>query len=398
MSDLSTFREETRAWLEENCPAGARGPGEVHTGSTKVTVQPDTQLWMERMAERGWTVPTWPKNYGGGGLTNDETRVLYQEMAAIDARPPLVNMGTRMLGPTLLEYGTETQKQRHLTVIARGGAAWCQGYSEPGAGSDLASLRTRAEDKGDHFLVNGQKIWTSGAQNADWMFCLVRTDPNAPKHLGISFVLLPMDQPGVTVRPISLISGSSPFCETFLDNAIASKDDLVGNLNEGWTVAKRLLQHERSGQGGLGPASSRPRPVGVTVDLDVADTALKYVGNAGGRIADPALRDEVLRWKMNSAAYALTQRRAGEENTSGGTPGEATSIFKLYGSTLAQNRQDLIVNLMGTRGVGWEGDAFREEELGATRSWLASRAVTIYGGTNEVQSNIIAKRVLGLPD
>ena len=192
----------------------------------------------------------WEKEYGGAGLSIAQTQVLFEEMSAIDARPPLVNMGTRMLGPTLLEFGTEDQKKRHLNLIARGGAAWCQGYSEPGAGSDLAGLNTRAVASGDEFIINGQKIWTSGAQNADWMFCLVRTDPDVPKHQGISFVLLPMDQPGVTVRPISLISGSSPFCETFLDNAVAERRDLVGQLNEGWSIGKRLLQHERSGQGG----------------------------------------------------------------------------------------------------------------------------------------------------
>ncbi len=398
-SDLEGFREETRAWLAEHCPPGARGPGEIPSGSTKEEVQdPDTRLWLERMAERGWTVPTWPEAYGGGGLSEDEARVLYQEMAAINARPALINMGTRMLGPTLLEYGTEAQKKRHLTRIALGLAAWCQGYSEPGAGSDLASLRARADDKGDHFLINGQKIWTSGAQTADWMFCLVRTDFDAPKHRGISFVLLPMDQPGVTVRPIALLSGSSPFCETFFDDAIASKEDLIGPLNDGWTVGKRLLQHERSGQGGLSVSSARPRPVGVTVDLDVADVARRYLGLDDDRIADGVLRDEVVRWKMDDAAFKLTQRRVGEESRVRDTPGEATSIFKLFGSTLAQDRQDLLMRLMGIRGLGWEGGAFTDDELGAARSWLASRAVTIYGGTNEVQANIIAKRVLGLPD
>lgn len=399
MSDLSAFREETRAWLEEFCPPGVRGPGEIPSGSTRVRIEdPDTRLWLERMAERGWTVPTWPKDYGGGGLSQDQARVLYEEMAAIDARPPLVNMGTRMLGPTLLEFGTEDQKRRHLTRIAEGRAAWCQGYSEPAAGSDLASLRTRAEDRGDEFVINGQKTWTSGAQNADWMFALVRTDPNVPKHQGISFVLLPMDQPGVTVRPIRLISGVSPFCETFLDDAVASKEDLVGELNQGWTVGKRLLQHERSGQGGLGARAGRTAPVGVTVDLDVAQTALRYVGEQDGRIADPALRARVIDWKMASKAFGLTQQRTGEENRAGGAPGEATSIFKLYGSTLARERQDLLVQLMGLAGLGWEGDAFSADEIGAMRSFLASRAVTIYGGTNEVQQNIIAKRVLGLPD
>jgi alkylation response protein AidB-like acyl-CoA dehydrogenase len=403
MSDLTAFREETRAWLAENCPPGARGPGEIPNGSTKVEVtDADTRLWLERMAERGWTVPTWPRDYGGGGLSDQQARILYEEMAAIDARPPLVNMGTRMLGPTLLEFGTEAQKKRHLTRIAQGRAAWCQGYSEPSAGSDLANVRTRAEDRGDEFVINGQKIWTSGAQHADWMFALVRTDPAALKHLGISFVLLAMDQPGVTVRPIRLISGSSPFCETFFDGAVASKDDLVGELNQGWTVGKRLLQHERSGQGGLGARSGRTQPVGVTVDLDLVATARRYLGteedSGSGGIADAALRGRVIDWKMASRAFQLTQRRAAEENRSGSTPGEATSIFKLYGATLARERQDLLVQLMGFRGLGWDGEGFSDQEVGAMRSFLASRAVTIYGGTNEVQQNIIAKRVLGLPD
>ena len=398
MSELTEFRADVRGWLAENCPAGVRGPGAVHTGSTKQTFDADTQRWLEVTAERGWTVPDWPVAYGGGGLSPDETRILLEEMAAISARAPLINMGTRMLGPTLLEYGTEAQKKEHLTRIAQGGASWCQGYSEPGAGSDLASLRTRADDKGDHYLINGQKIWTSGAQNADWMFCLVRTDFDAPKHQGISFVLFPMDQDGVTVRPIQLISGVSPFCETFLDNAVALKENLVGEVNKGWTVAKRLLEHERSGQGGLG-LSSQPRlPVGVTVNLDVAAVAKDYVGVRDGRINDPARRADVVRWKMDDAALALTRERTAQESADGSAPGAAVSIFKLYGATLARDRQELIANLMGTRGLGWDGDGFSDDETGATRSWLAAKAVTIYGGTNEVQCNVIAKRVLGLPD
>jgi len=399
MSSLEDFRGEVRAWLAEHCPPGARGPGPVPTGSSRITIEdPDTRLWLERMVERGWTVPTWPVAYGGGGLSDDEAAVLYEEMGAIDARPPLVNMGTRMLGPTLLEYGTEAQKRRHLTRIAQGGAAWCQGYSEPNAGSDLAGLRCRAEDRGDHFLINGQKTWTSGAQWADWMFCLVRTDPEAPKHRGISFVLLPMDQPGVSVRPIALISGGSHFCETFLDDAMASKEDLIGALNDGWTVGKRLLQHERSNQAGLMKTAARPLPVGVTVDLDVVEVAREYLGCEAGRLADTGLREAVLDWTLDDAAYQLTRQRAADESADGGTPTAATSIFKLYGSTLARDRQALLARLMGSRGLGWRGAGFSEEQLAVTRSWLASRAVTIYGGTNEVQLNIIAKRVLGLPD
>ena len=402
MSELVEFREEVRGWLAENCPDGARGEGPVHLGTKRVNYPSDVQSWLERMAERGWTVPMWPTEYGGGGLSLDEAKILYEEMTAIDARVPLRNMGTRMLGPTLLEYGTEDQKQRHLTTIARGGANWCQGYSEPGAGSDLAGLKTRAEDRGDYFLVNGQKIWTSGAVNADWMFCLVRTDFDAPKHQGISFVLFPMDQDGVTVKPIQLISGSSPFCETFLDDVVAEKRDLIGQVNEGWTVGKRLLQHERSGQGGLGPGGGKTQAVGVTVDLDVTEVAREYLGEVNGKIADSSLRDEVINWKMRSAAFRSTQRRAGEESSSGNAPGEATSIFKLAGSSLTQDKQELIAKLMGSQGYGWQDDSgsntFSDEELATTTSWLSSKAVTIYGGTNEVQMNIIAKRVLGLPD
>jgi alkylation response protein AidB-like acyl-CoA dehydrogenase len=394
MSELADFRAETRAWLEENCPPGARGPGQVPTGSTKVKIEdPDTKLWLDRMAERGWTAPLWPREYGGGGLNRDQYLILLEEMRHINARAPLMGMGTSMLGPTLLEFGTEDQKKRHLPRIVRGEVAWCQGYSEPSAGSDLASLRTRAEDKGDHFVINGQKIWTSGAHFADWMFALVRTDPDAPKHEGISFVLLPMDQDGVRVRPIRLISGASPFCETFFDNAIAKKEDLVGEVNKGWTVGKRLLQHERSGIESLAGGRSRDgnrRSVSVI--------AKEYLGEADGRIADPTYRTRVLSYQMNSEAFRLTQRRAVEEASDGKTPGPATSIFKMYGTELQQARSSLLVQLRGFRGVGWEGDTFTEEELEGTRTWLGERAASIYSGSNEIQRNIIAKRVLGLPD
>ena len=396
MAEIEEFRAETRAWLEENCPKGAIGPGQVPSGSTKVKIEnPDTQLWLDRMAEKGWTAPAWPKEYGGGGLNGAEHRVLLEEMREVRARTPLMGMGLSMIGPTLLEFGNEEQRQRHLSRIVRGEVGWCQGYSEPGAGSDLASLRTRAEDKGDNFLINGQKIWTSGAQFADWMFAIVRTDPYVPKHEGISFVLLPMDQEGVTVKPIRLISGTSPFCETFFDDAIAKKEDLVGELNKGWTVAKRLLQFERSGQGGLGAGGGGRRG---RRGAGMAEVAKEYVGEESGKIADADVRAKIIRYNIDSAAFALTQRRVGEENSSGKTLGEATSIFKLYGSNLARDGAEMRQELMGVQGLGWEGDAFSSQQLGATRGWLSSRAITIYGGTNEIQMNIIAKRVLGLPD
>ncbi len=393
---IEAFREEVRAWLADNCPESARGPGEPITIGTKRPMEnPELLEWRHRLGEKGWTVPMWPKEYGGGGLTSEEAGVLREECAAIKARLPMGGMGVSMLGPTLLEYGTEEQKQRHIPPIVMGDIAWCQGYSEPGAGSDLASLRTRAEDKGDYYEVNGQKIWTSGAQFADWAFVLVRTDPDAPKHEGISFVLMDMHQEGITTKPIRLISGSSPFCETFFDNAVAQKIDLVGQLNRGWTVGKRLLQHERSGQGGLGqggPRQAAPRN-------QLAETAKTYVGtDAAGRIADSETRDSVIQFSMNQRSFQITQRRARDENTSGQTVAEATSIFKLYWSTNARDTAEMRTRLMGTQGYGWEGDEFSEAEKEATRTFLHSRAITIYGGTNEVQMNIIAKRVLGLPD
>lgn len=393
MSEATEFRAEVAAWLAENCPEGARGPGQIATGSTKVTLEPDVALWLERMAERGWTVPTWPTEYGGGGLSAEQAKILYSEMAKINARSPLMGMGTSMIGPTLLEYGTEDQKQRHIPKIARGEVQWCQGYSEPNAGSDLASLKTRAVDNGDHFVINGQKIWTSGAATADWMFILVRTDPDAPKHDGISFMLLTMDQPGVTTKPIRLISGSSPFCETFLDDAIAQKNDLVGELNKGWTVGKRLLQFERSGIGGLTGGASIADPAKTLVKV-----AKKYIGEEDGLIADDALRDKVLKLNMTRKALNYTAQRVNEESKAG-TPGAATSIFKLVGATLQRDGADLKRDLMGFRGLGaHEEVGFTAEELKATEEFLHLRTTTIYGGSSEIQANIIAKRVLGLPE
>ena len=386
-----SFKEEVRTWLEENCPASCRGSTAVPGGGTKVPMSDDQRLWLERAADKGYTVPSWPAAYGGAGLSTAQELILLREMRAMGAPAPVMGMGIMMLGPTLLEYGTDEQKKRHLPKIARGEVWWCQGYSEPGAGSDLASLRTGAEDAGDHFVINGQKIWTSAANNADWIFCLVRTNPDVPKHEGISFVLFTMNQPGVTVKPIRLISGASPFCETFFDNVIASKSDLVGTLNKGWTVAKRLLQHERSGMRALATGGNRE------TGAELSDLAREYVGELDGRINDPVLRSEIAVHYINAAAFRLTQARTLEESA-GSTPGPATSIFKLYGADLAKARAELQVSIMGTHGVGWEKDNFTADEATITRSWLAGKARSIAGGSNEVQRNIIAKRVLGLPD
>jgi alkylation response protein AidB-like acyl-CoA dehydrogenase len=400
MSELSEFRLDARAWLEENCPPGMRTPmieeEMVNGGSKRRSTNPESYVWLERMAGKGWTVPNWPREYGGAGLSKDEYVVLLEEMARINARSPLQGMGVTMIGPTLLEYGTDDQKQRHLPKIATGEIRWCQGYSEPGAGSDLASLQTRAEDKGDYFLINGQKIWTSGANFADWIFCLVRTDPQAPKHEGISFLLFTMDQPGVTTRPIRLISGSSPFCETFFDDAVAQKNDLVHQLNRGWTVGKRLLQHERSGIHTLAAAVTG-RNARQATGMSLPEAAREYVGLEKGKLADLSLRDDIIRHRMNSKAFGLTQNRTVQESE-GGTPGAATSIFKLYGAEIRKEQLELQLKVRGSQSLGWEGDEFTGEELELTRNWLGSKAGSIAGGSNEVQLNIIAKRVLGLPD
>src|SRR5579859_1771522 len=387
---LETFRAEARAWLEANVPASVRGNPDGAMEAVMSGEKPtgDFDLWKRRMGEKGWGAPTWPKAYGGGGLGAAEARILAQEMADMGVANPIVGMGTSMFGPTLLEYGTEDQKKRHIPPIVRGELRWCQGYSEPGAGSDLASLQTKCEDAGDHWKINGQKIWTSGAQYADWCFCLVRTD-TTKKHEGISFVLINMHQPGVETRPIKLIAGNSPFCETFFTDARAEKDDMVGPLNGGWTVGKRLLQHERSGQGGGRMMAGQ----------DVVSLAKKYVGlDDKGRIADPDLRTRVAKHMMDARAHSLTLQRAADEAKGNQNPSATTSVMKNSGTWIGQEKAELTLEIMGAQGLGWEGDEFSKAEREAVRTWLSGKATTIFGGSQEIQSNIVSKRILGLPD
>jgi alkylation response protein AidB-like acyl-CoA dehydrogenase len=397
MSDLEAFRAETRVWLEENCPPSMRTPGSeeetVWGGRKENFVNPESKVWLERMAERGWTCPTWPKEYGGGGLSPDENRVLEQEMRRINARSPLSSFGIWMLGPALLEFASHEQKLKYLPLICRGEIRWCQGYSEPGYGSDLAGLQTKAEDKGDYYLVNGSKIWTSYANHADWIFCLVRTDQSAPKHEGISFLLFDMESEGVSTSPIQLISGASPFCQTFFDNVKVPKDQLVGELNKGWTIAKRLLQHERQMISGIGGNSA----LGAT-GRSIEDVAKDYLGEADGRIADSALRGQVATHRMNDRAFQYTLQRSGEEAKFGKADGNLASIFKYYGTEQNKRKYELLLDVMGSQAVGWDGTGFDDRELNTTRQWLRSKANSIEGGTSEVQLNVIAKRVLGLPD
>ena len=398
MTDLQAFREETKDWLEANCPPEMRKPGDVCWGGRNPQFShPDQEIWLERMGDKGWTCPTWPNEYGGGGLSKDENKILQEEMVAIGARSPLGSFGIWMLGPALLEFASEEQKKEHLPGIVKGKYWWCQGYSEPGSGSDLASLSTKAIEDGDNYIINGQKIWTSYADRADKIFCLVRTGPQEPKHDGISFLLIDMDQPGVTTRPITLISGKSPFCETFFDDATAPKKDLVGGLNKGWTVAKRLLEHERTmisnmGLAGGGDGSGSKKMSGL------AKVSKQYAGeDEEKKIANPSLRSKVAKHEMNSRAFGLTLQRIGEE-TKVGAPSPAAAMSKYYGTEHNKLRYELLLEAMGSKALGWEGEEFSPEELAITRDWLRTKANSIEGGTSEVQLNVISKRVLGLPD
>lgn len=399
---LSAFRTEVRSWLETNCPKSMRLPAvqdEVVWGGRNFQFKnPDSKIWLERMADKGWTCPTWPEEFGGGGLSKEESIVLSQELSRINARPALTSFGISMLGPVLLESASYEQKLEHIPKIVRGEIRWCQGYSEPGSGSDLASLATRALVDGDDYLINGSKVWTSYADKADWIFCLVRTDVEGPKHAGISFILFDMETSGVSTKPIQLISGSSPFCETFFDDVRVPAKNLVGGVNNGWAIAKRLLQHERTMISGFGLADSlNSDPDHASIMDKVEDAAMHYRGDSG-RLSDPVLRDEIAQFKIDSEAFALTSQRSLEESKKGQGPTATSSMLKNYGCELNKRRYELLLQALGSCALGWEGSGFKSEELTVTREWLRSKANSIEGGTSEVQLNVIAKRVLGLPD
>jgi alkylation response protein AidB-like acyl-CoA dehydrogenase len=398
--NLEAFRTEARTWLEANYPAQLRDPKakidpEAMWGGRKFVGSKDPlSIWQQRMGAKGWTTPTWPKEYGGGGLSPAEARVLQQELNKGGYLQALASFGVWMLGPVLLEYANEEQKREHLPEIIKGEIRWCQGYSEPGAGSDLASLQMRCEDKGDHYLVNGQKIWTSYADQADWIFALVRTD-TSKKHEGVSFVLIDMKTPGVEPKPIKLISGSSPFCETFFTDVKVPKANLVGRLNGGWDIAKRLLQYERQNiSGGMGTGGGAGGAAG-----DLGQIAKNYIGvDEAGRLADTDLRERITKNRMEQHAFGLTVRRVEAESRASNGPSAATSIIKYAAATMAQERSELMVEAMGAQGLGWEGEGFSPAEIIATQGWLRSKGNSIEGGTSEINLNVVSKRVLGLPD
>lgn len=392
MDDLETFRQEVRAWLEAQCPPEMRQPvrneDDICWGGRKFRFQSEAQrLWLARMGGKGWTVPEWPREYGGGGLSREQAKVLRQEMQALGCRVPLQSFGIWMLGPALLRFGSEAQKREHLPRIARGEIRWCQGYSEPNAGSDLASLQTRADERDDHFVVNGQKVWTSYADKADWIFCLVRTDFSAQKHTGISFLLFDMETPGVTARPIVLISGKSPFCETFFDDVVVPRANLVGEQNGGWAIAKYLLTHEREMISGIGGRGQRP---------SMGKLARDTLGqNERGEVDAPMLRAQIATFEIDEAAFALAGERALDLARQGEGIAAFSSVLKYYGSELNKRRYELLMSIGGSEALEWESE--RSNDGATARGWLRSKANSIEGGTSEVQLNIVAKRLLGLP-
>ena len=389
VTNLELFRKETRAWLIENCPKSMREPivdlSEVYWGGRNPSFQSkDQQVWYERMLAKKWIAPHWPKQYGGGGLSLKAYKIIEEEMVHLNCRKPLFSFGISMLGPALLEFATEIQKLHYLSEIIKGKVRWCQGYSEPNAGSDLAGLQTKAEDMGDHYLVNGSKVWTSYGDQADWIFTLVRTDFNAKKQKGISFLLIDMATQGVSTRPIKLISGKSPFTETFFNQVKVPKSQLIGDLNKGWTIAKYLLTHERQMIGSMAGHQRK-----------LSDIAKEQVGLKEGILNDTILRIEVARNEMANHLFELTVTRAVDEAKAGHHSGAVSSMFKYYGTEINIQRQEINMALRGSSGLEWEHE--RSANGFEARTFLRSKGNSIEGGTHEVQLNIIAKKILNLP-
>jgi acyl-CoA dehydrogenase len=383
-AELDCFRAEVRAWLAANCPPEMRGAmheeDQQYGGRNPVFRNEAQKLWLERMVARGWTAPEWPREYGGGGLNPAEAAILSEELVRIEAKRPLTSLGVWMLGPALLKFGTEEQKRRHLPPITRGEIWWCQGYSEPNAGSDLVSLQTRARLEGDEFIVTGQKIWTSFGHRADYIFCLVRTDPSEPRHNGISFLLIDMRSPGITASPLRLISGIDHFSQVFFDEVRVPAANLVGTLDRGWDVAKYLLLFERQLIG-----------AGLPEQPSLMNFARAHLG-ADGLRAEPMLRAQIAALDMELVAFEAMIERYRDEAEAGAPIGAAASMLKYFVTDLNMKRQDLMMSVLGMAGL--DRDAATADVSTEWLGWIANK---IGGGSSEVQLNVVAKRVLELP-
>ena len=394
-SELGAFREEIGAWLRDNCPESQRQPivreEQIWGGRHRQFPSEDAKAWFEACRDRGFTAPEWPLEYGGGGLNAEQAKVLNQEMKRLGCRPPLYCQGLWMLGPALLVYGNEEQKKQHLTAICRGDIRWAQGYSEPSAGSDLANLKTKAEDCGDHFLVTGTKIWTTKADEADWIFCLVRTSDSTPKQAGISFLLIDMASEGVSTSPIPLISGESEFCQTFFDSVKVPKANLVGELNGGWAVAKELLKHERKMMAAFEGMLEKPA-------MELLELAHYAVGSDGsGRLKDAELRSDISQHLMREKALGQLGERIYWQGKAKQSDPRLPLLMKHLGTSEAQAKDELIMRALGEEGLSMDDPTVSQGLRKMVKQWAFNKSLTIAGGTSEVQLNIIAKRALGMP-
>lgn len=391
MTDIETFKAEVRAWLADNCPPEMRLPmndDEICWGGRDFSFASDAQRdWLHIMAARGWTVPTWQTAYGGAGLNGDQQKILADELKRINARSPLESFGISMLGPALLEFGSEAQKQHYLPKIARGEVRWCQGYSEPNAGSDLASLQTKGVDDGEFFVVSGQKIWTSYANKADWIFCLVRTEPDEPKHKGISFLLFDMKSEGVSTKPIKLISGDSPFCETFFDNVKVPKTQIVGERGQGWSIAKYLLTHEREMIG-----SSDLLLGGVDVCSHAHEVMKK---DKTDQIIDSITRAEIGNFLVDEMAFNAHMQMTKTYMRAGNQLGARSAELKYIGTELNKTRQSLLMSIDGADAL--ISAAKTNRQTAKSSHWLRSKGNSIEGGTSEIMLSILSKAILKLP-
>ncbi|HEX2315575.1 MAG TPA: acyl-CoA dehydrogenase family protein [Thermomonospora sp.] len=384
--DLAAFRAEVREWLAANLTGefaaarGLGGPGREHEGH-------EIRLaWERRLGEAGWTCLGWPVEHGGRGATLEQQVVFFEEYARADAPHRVGHIGEGLVGPTLIDVGTEEQRRRFLPPIRRGEELWCQGYSEPEAGSDLANVRTRAERSGDAWVIHGQKVWTSLAHVADWCFVLCRTEPGSTRHHGLSYLLVPLRQPGVEVRPIVQATGTSEFNEVFFDGARTALGNVVGAPGDGWRVAMATLGYERG-------VSTLGQQVMFRRELE----AVIAVARETGAARDPALRDRLARSWIELEIMRWTALRT-LRSLAAGRPGPEVSIAKLCWSEWHRRLGELAVDVHGAAGMlAGSGPPESGEPTDAQRLFLFSRADTIYGGSNEIQRNIIAERVLGLP-
>jgi alkylation response protein AidB-like acyl-CoA dehydrogenase len=395
---LEQFRHDTREWLTLNCPESMRSPVPAmheHSwgGRRAEFASEDQQLWFNVMRDKAWFAPGWAKEFGGAGLDGAQEQILKEELKRISARPAHINLGIWMAGPAIMEFGTEAQKAEHLPQIADGSIRWCQGYSEPGAGSDLAGLQTKAVRDGDDFIINGSKIWTSYANESDYIYCLVRTNQEAPKREGITFLIFDMASEGVTTKTIELTNGDAHFCQTFFDNVRVPVANVIGEIDKGWTVAKRVLELERAMMAEIEESAARHED-------SPSKLAKEYVGvDAAGEISDKVLRQRIAQNAMNTESMEITMKRVVDEFVhQDPLAGMAAMIAKYQGTEEDKRKYQLLMDILGAKGLGWEGKGFGDDELRISKQHLLTYAHTIAGGTSEVQLNIIAKRVLGLPD